>query len=124
MSDKRKTTKVAGAVIAILPALIFMIRGVASGASDTNSHLSYLPLVKNGIVQPTVFGAEIMSAITKSRGVDIMVDAGMSWLRYNSVDWSEIEPTYGDFHWDLLDELKSVVLQPGRKKYLVRIAGQ
>jgi hypothetical protein len=108
MPEKRKSTKVAWTVIAILTALIFMISGVASGASDTNqSHHIYLPFMKNGSASPSVFGVEVVGAINKNKGVDMMVQAGTSWLRYNGVDWSKIEATPGIYRWDLLDALKS-----------------
>jgi hypothetical protein len=108
MSDKRKTKKTAWAVLAILTALIFIVSGVASGTTDTNqTHYSYLPLVVNGTASPSVFGAEVVGGITKTRGVDLMVLAGTSWLRYNGVVWSQIEATKGVYQWDLLDKLKS-----------------
>jgi len=108
MSDKRKTKKTAWAIFAVITALIFMVSGVASGTSYPNqSHPLYLPLVKNGNVLPSVFGAEVTGSISKSRGVDVMVSAGTTWLRYNGVVWSEVEATKGNYQWNVLDKLKS-----------------
>jgi hypothetical protein len=108
MSDKRKTNRIVWAVIATISALILLINSLASGANDPNAgpHL-YLPVMTNAFpAPPSVFGAEV-HALDQSHGVDAMMQGGASWVRFNAIVWTQVEPQKGVYDWSSVDTLKT-----------------
>ncbi len=108
MSDKRKNKRIVWAAIATISALILMINNVASGTNDPSAGPRlFLPVVSNNYpAPPTVFGAEV-HAIDQSQGVDVMMQGGASWVRFNAIVWSQVEPQKGTYDWSSLDTLKT-----------------
>lgn len=111
MSDKRKINWIVWSALATISALTLMINNVASGTDGpTAGLLIYLPVVRNSYpAPPSVFGAEVQG-INQSQGVDIMMQGGASWVRFNAIIWSKVEPQKGTFDWSSVDTLKSQLL--------------
>lgn len=51
--------------------------------------------------QPTLFGVE-MQVISNKAGLGQMVQAGVYWMRFNSVWWPDVEPEKGQRNWQAL----------------------
>jgi hypothetical protein len=66
----------------------------------------YLPYILNKPPFRSMFGVE-MESINEASGLNEMLDAGVTWVRTNSLKWSATEKTKGVYTWngDLEDEL-------------------
>ena len=47
-----------------------------------------------------------------------MVEAGLTWVRIGEFAWSELEPEYGQFHWEWLDQVTEILGNAGLKVVL------
>jgi len=79
-------------------------------AEENGTNIIYLPLARKAPLK-TVFGAE-MTPITDAQGLEMMSNAGASWVRRNGVLWSAVEPLQGGgYDWSVLASLEEDLLR-------------
>jgi hypothetical protein len=61
-------------------------------------HKAFLPVV--GAKPNTVYGIE-MTSMSAGGGLDIVAEAGTSWVRRPGIWWPDVEPTQGNRNWDV-----------------------
>ena len=87
------------------------VRGVASPVVATPPDQTLLPPPN-----PSIFGVEISRGATASVAGRIR-ESNFSWVRYNSIRWSEVEPQPGQRNWEALasveQELQLIAAQGG-----------
>ncbi len=82
---------------------------------------STAPIVMSPPPQLPIFGLEV-SQITVDGGLDMLAEANTTWVRFNGVLWSEIEPSEGTRNWDVLADLEQelmIAAQKGLKVIMV-----
>lgn len=94
--------------VTMLAVLILAIAAYpARTQTVTGGLIVYLPLVtRNWPPLPSVFGVEIH----RGKVVSTASHAGtarVSWVRYNGILWSEVEPTRGYRRWDVLADVEA-----------------
>lgn len=100
----------------VLPLCLSLILGngyspaVAVSQKDDQPATIYLPLVfKNSPRQPTVFGVEINRGTVVST-VARAGNARVSWVRYNGIQWDQIEAVQGVYDWSALAQVEADIL--------------
>ena len=75
----------------------------SENAQESNFHI-YMPIVLNRHLRLrplSVFGVEINRG-TVNRTLDYAVEANVSWVRYNGIQWDNVEPVKGNIDWSQL----------------------
>lgn len=97
--------------------ILFVLAGGQAIASDAAANLSgdtvyfsYLPVTANRALAQTRFGIQVDVA-ELAKGIPYMVDLGSSFVRFNSLDWSVVEPNKGDRLWSEIGLLEASLRQ-------------
>lgn len=87
-------------VLATLIALTaLLLSPLPAPAQTTKDQRVFLPLLRNGLQPPSVFGLE-MYRLNQERGIELVRASGTRWVRRNAVLWRAVEPTPGaPYNW-------------------------
>jgi len=72
-------------------------------AKTTVNLTNYLPIIKVSRQPDTIYGVEMGGELTNPYAggpADLMSQAGATWVRYNGLLWSAVEPSPGERVWD------------------------
>jgi hypothetical protein len=108
-------------IIIIISLFIMMIRDRLNFTKGINQSAQaapavpvtiYLPLTVNRFPLETTFGIE---SAPVENGFTSIVDLKASWLRYNGLRWSSVEPNKGDRSWSSVSELEASLIRASQK---------
>lgn len=74
----------------------------------TQNPAVFLPLIITQHPTETVFGVETNS-IQPDEQLEMLVEAGTSWIRRNGIKWSDVEPQPGQIDWSAIESMGSEV---------------
>jgi hypothetical protein len=79
-------------------------------AASKQEYSTYLPLLASTYPLTTIFGIQ-MSPSTAKAAFDDVLSAKTSWLRFNNLIWSDIEPNEGDRVWGEMASLEEGLIK-------------
>ena len=83
-------------------------QGTASASPlPTSSGSVETPVISQTITNTATIAGVEMHSLTPAGGLDLVAEAGISWVRRNSLSWAAVEPTKGTRNWQAVSALEA-----------------